>query len=411
MDSAPDPDTCTWRGAEFLGGFWCEVVDCPTGEQRIATSDFFKDGGGGDEACVLGGKVSYCCDIESGGPLKCEWKEDDCIEMDGQTPKEDYDCGRGKKFVTHRRGHCGSDRWEPFCCDDDIGDDVCHWRARPFEMCYPGCDANEISFGRHNLGGGHNCQYSIPGANPMPLNPQPHFITEFPKLCCDADALETKLKELPIPLQNLFPDWEDIPDSDEQSFEVEVDGTMGGQRKSTSDDHPDANSFGWHIMSGPDDQITSLKKRDGSHWRVYDCDSEAHEGRQTAKMVCTDESEDGNCHRIFKGGVERTVIEMPPHCGAGKYAMAVEMRQLDRAEVEASLPENDRRRLWKRGIELPKVYNLTFDYDFSVLQGRQDNKVRLRIDYSDNPGYWSSIVGKCLVCAVLKDVPEQQQLI
>jgi chitinase len=179
-----------------------------------------------------------------------------------------------------------------------------------------------------------------------------------------------------------------------------MDETMGGQRKATKDDHPDANSFGWHIMSGPDDQLLSLRKRDGSHWRVYDCDAETHEGRQTAKMVCTDESEGSNCHKIFKGGVERTVIEMPQHCGPGKYAMAVGMRQLDREEVEASLPEDARRKLWKRGIESPKVYNLTFDYDFSVLQGRQENKVRLRMDYSDTPGYWSSIVGKCLFCAV-----------
>jgi chitinase len=270
--------------------------------------------------------------------------------MDGQTPIGGYDCGDGKKFVTHRKGHCGKDRWEPFCCDDDIGNDACQWRANYLEHCYPGCESNEISFGQHNLGGGYNCQYPSPGGI-TPGSPQINFVIGFPKLCCNAEALETKLKELPIPLQNLFPDWQDIPDSDEQKFEVEMDETMGGQRKATKDDHPDANSFGWHIMSGPDYQLLSLRKRDGSHWRVYDCDAETHERRQTAKMVCTDGSEGSNCHKIFKGGVERTVIEMPQHCGPGKYAMAVGMRQLDREEVEASLPEDARRKLWKRGIE------------------------------------------------------------
>lgn len=42
-------------------------------------------------------------------------------------------------------------------------------------------------------------------------------------------------------------------------------------------------------------------KRDGSHWEIYDCPEVKHEGRQTVKAVCTDDSADSNCGVIFTG--------------------------------------------------------------------------------------------------------------
>ncbi|KAL2757510.1 glycoside hydrolase family 18 protein [Sodiomyces alcalophilus JCM 7366] len=391
MDHAPDPDTCHWRGTAF-GGLWCEPGDvCPSGEQRVASSEYYKDGNK-DVRCGGPGVASYCCELASGGPLKCEWNTDRCIKVDSTgKPQDDPQCPSGTKYITHRRGRCPSGRYEPFCCDTDVDSSSCRWRAHMFDKCNPTCQGNEISFGQHNEGGGHNCQYSVPGGGTFPGQPGAQA-TVFPRLCCDADDFDAKLKELPIPLENLFPDHDDIPESDEQSFEVEVDQTMGGKKKKTGDDHPDANSFGWHIMSGPEDQLISLTKRDGSHWRLYDCDREIHQGRQSARMVCIDETESSNCHKIFEGGVPTTIMEMPAHCGAGKYAIAVSMDQLPEEEAAASLPSHARRRLFKRGIEQPRVYNLTFDYDYSILQGRQDKQVRIRIDYSDIPGYWSQVV-------------------
>ncbi len=141
-------------------------------------------------------------------------------------------------------------------------------------------------------------------------------------------------------------------------------------------------------MVGPSSQLTSMRKRDGSHWELYDCGDNSHSGTRTVKAVCTDESETSNCNVIFKDGVPRTVIEVPPECGPGRYAMAVSMSE----SVDHTLPGEMAHRLVKRGLVKPRVYDLTFDYDFSVLQGRDDSDVDIRIDFSTDPYYWSSVV-------------------
>ena len=143
-----------------------------------------------------------------------------------------------------------------------------------------------------------------------------------------------------------------------------------------------------YIAPGPEEEITSISKRDGSHWEVFNCDNHGGEKRQTVKLVCTDSSEDSNCNTIFKGGVQHTVVDMPSNCGPGRYAVAV--------SLEPSVyHEHLKKHLVKRGLDAAPIYNFTFDYNFGVFEMRADpSKVLLRIDYSDDPGYWSEIVCK-----------------
>jgi chitinase len=105
-------------------------------------------------------------------------------------------------------------------------------------------------------------------------------------------------------------------------------------------------------------------------------------------MVCTDSSDDGNCNAIFKGGVPHTVVDMPGNCGPGRYAVAVSLEpSVDHGHLK--------KHLVKRGLAAAPVYDFTFDYDFGVFEKRADpSNVLLRIDYSDDPGYWSEIVCK-----------------
>jgi hypothetical protein len=51
-----------------------------------------------------------------------------------------------------------------------------------------------------------------------------------------------------IKYRDLFP--KPGPDSDQQKFDLEIDRTMGGRRPPTNDATPDANAFGFYIMSG-----------------------------------------------------------------------------------------------------------------------------------------------------------------
>jgi chitinase len=142
-------------------------------------------------------------------------------------------------------------------------------------------------------------------------------------------------------------------------------------------------------MSGPQSELSTFDKRDGSHWELYDCPTEKHEGRQTVKAVCTDTSPNSNCGDIYLGvGVAETIVELPEECGAGHYAMAVSLEPA----ANKTLPSDLRHRLMSRGVFSPTVYDFTFDFDFSPLQRRGNSNVLVRIDYSSVGGYWRKIV-------------------
>jgi chitinase len=208
--------------------------------------------------------------------------------------------------------------------------------------------------------------------------------------------LRITVKTLPVPLENLFfpEDLKSLPPNSKTDFTLLTDNTMGGKKPDRGNSDPNSNSFAWHIIDGPESEVATLDKRHGSDWELFDCTPEhlAHEGRQTAKMVCTDDSPNSNCHKIWLGEVPATVLKMPAGCGPGKYAMAV---ALDPIEGELPPPHINIRSA-RRGVASikPRVYKLTFDYDFSILQKRAVSNVLLRIDYSDNPGYWAEVVGK-----------------
>lgn len=106
-----------------------------------------------------------------------------------------------------------------------------------------------------------------------------------------------------------------------------------------------------------------MNKRDGSHWELFNCPEEKHEGRHTVQAVCADTSSQSNCHDIYQEGVAYTVVEMPDGCGPGSYAMAV---SLERSTNITKLPHH----LEKRSGVDPRIYDFTFDYDFTAVNKR-----------------------------------------
>jgi chitinase len=291
----------------------------------------------------------------------------------------------GDGHVGIRKGHCDpfAGEWEVLCCEEGVEPD-CRWLGDPNNRCEAECAPDEVNFGRHDYGGGEQC-FDSRNSGFTQFESQRADFQNGRVMCCKRDSVRVKTKTLPVPLSNLFD--EEIGAEEEQSFDIDVDL----DRKHRESSHPNDNSFGWHIMSGPPDQLQNLNKRDGSHWEVYGCEPELHEGRQSARLVCTrDKNSDHNCDDIFLGGVADTVVEMPPHCGPGKYAMAVSLEPMHDATEDNVLSPRLKRRLPVGAT----VYNLTFDYGFHRLQGRQSNKVKLRIDYSNAKNYWNKIVGK-----------------
>lgn len=79
---------------------------------------------------------------------------------------------------------------------------------------------------------------------------------------------------------------------------------------------------------------------------------------------------------------------MPPHCGAGRYAVAVALAPSKNQTVTPDIAVKLRR----RGSVAPRMYYFTFDYDFGPIHARDQSDVLVRIDYASEPGYWASIV-------------------
>ncbi|KAJ8120265.1 hypothetical protein ONZ43_g2982 [Nemania bipapillata] len=201
--------------------------------------------------------------------------------------------------------------------------------------------------------------------------------------CCDPPDGESPF--LPVPLDYLFPNPPKGDDVDTE-FTLKMDPTYGGSIPTSSSDDPNDAEFGFVVLASPEEIQVSLDARDGSHWEVFDCFDGKSEEAHTVRMLCTDYSESSTCHKIHLGhGAPGTIVEMPKGCGPGRYAVVKDMAISD----NQALPKH----LVKRGIRLSTIYDLTFDYDFTRVP-RDLGDTQMRIDYSNEPGYWDKIVDK-----------------
>lgn len=184
-------------------------------------------------------------------------------------------------------------------------------------------------------------------------------------------------------MEDLFPDPPTGDDVDSK-YKLETDDTWGTGHEYGKDDPNDA-AFGFFVMAAPETISTTLDKRDGSHWDLFDCFDAVTEGEHTIRMFCNGEWEDSNCHKLFLGsGAPGTILEMPRGCGPGRYAVAKDVQ----VSKNQSLPDGLRRR---SKVASPTVFDLTFDYDFRRVP-RDQGDVQWRLDYSNEEGYWDSVV-------------------
>jgi len=210
--------------------------------------------------------------------------------------------------------------------------------------------------------------------------------------CCDPS--NNKSPFLPVPLDHLFPHppkGENV-DSD---YKLEVDNTWGDGKADTADKEPNDASFGFVVLTSPEKLQTSLDKRDGSHWELFNCNDAVSEDEQTIQMFCTDVSENSNCHKISSGGfVAGTILEMPPGCGPSKYAVAKSMAPA----ADQSLPEHLAKRNYRHQ---PTVYDLTFDFEWHRVR-RDLGETQMRVDFSNEVvSDWDDRSYQAKLCALL----------
>lgn len=267
---------------------------------------------------------------------------------------------------------------ELYCCPkEDFNrwkNQNCHWKGSKSKDCSDNTctSGKEIQLANSVHGEGLSC---------FP------FLDRARVFCCDPP--EGSNLFLPVPLDDLLPN-PPTGDDVKTRFDLNVDNTWGdGEADTDTDDDPDEAAFQFYVLASHKEIQVSLDKRDGSHWEVYNCNDPVSEEEQTVQMICTDNSDSSTCNDIFLGrGAPGTIIEMPrgKGCGPGKYAV---VKALEVAKDQGLPPH-----LVKRGFtHKPTVYDLTFDYDFLRVP-RDDHQTQMRIDFSNQEGYWDNIVAK-----------------
>ncbi|KAI9162673.1 glycoside hydrolase [Paramyrothecium foliicola] len=322
ISAAFNPRQCQWQ-ADKSGSTCSNELKCKEGEKKRANHNWFRNDKGVQESCSGGTQADYCCKAETANG--CSWSKD-CYKL-GSTI---LPCEVGTQPIdtVNLISSIGAKTCDVFsswvnmlCCDISL-QPKCRWLGEEKDRCRAECRSDEVDMGRHRWRGGTDCLDPKSPANIHNSDQDKGYGPQGCLLCCTKDS----------------------------DFNIDVDVDGGSDSL-----HPNDNTLGWHIMTGSPDEIASIRKRDGSHWEVYGCDPEHLEG-----------SEDHNCDDIRMGGVADTVLEMPGECGPGKYALAISLEPLHKAEDGTKLHQRV-----KRGLpEGAQVYELTFNYGFHRLQGR-----------------------------------------
>ena len=369
MEGAPKKEDCTWRGSAPSCNGHCHDNEVTLELNRWGDGKYCEDG-----------NKAYCCESPVAEGHQCYWagvgrscnNDDVAMTFSGTFLQLIGDLVstigglRGRLLVDAIENAAdlfGIDVLKYYCCPKEDADEFenCKWYGKPGT-----CFDNHCPVGSHSVqltdspyGEGEDC---------------------FPRVertrvyCCD--PVNGASPFLPVDLDKLFPN---PPTGDD----VDTDHELNTDDDS---DDPDETAFSFVVMTSPEELQVSLDKRDGSHWALFNCTDTDVEAEQTIQMACTDVSENSNCHKIGLGhGVPGTILQMPSGCGPGKYAVAKEMKV-----AEHQILPREFAGVGNLGHK-PVMYDLTFDYDFHRVP-RDLGNTQLRIDYSNEPGYWDEVV-------------------
>ncbi|MCJ1355899.1 MAG: hypothetical protein MMC33_005891 [Icmadophila ericetorum] len=347
LSSAPDPSKCTWRGTAPLCNGHCQDNEVALESNKWGSGDYCEDG-----------LKFYCCEIPDEKNLNC--RETDC---GGSCDPNTEDSLAGEFY-----DNCALQP-KQLCCPKSTNFQNCAWHGQPGSCFDNHCDTgHQIQLAEIWDGGGSDCGIHLERDR------------EF---CCDPPPGQSPF--LPVPLEYLFPDPPPASTADTE-YKLSVDDTWGGKGTLGKDDPEDA-TFGFFVLTSPTTLQQSLDKRDGSHWELFDCFDSVGEEEHTIRMFCNDDTTTSNCDGIYLGhGVPGTILEMPSGCGPGRYAVAKELT----IAKNQTLPFHITKRV---ASPMPIVYDLTFDYDFRRVP-RDLGTTQLRLDYSNQEGYWDAIVDK-----------------
>ncbi|KAK6065958.1 bacteriodes thetaiotaomicron symbiotic chitinase [Seiridium cupressi] len=290
---------------------------------------------------------------------KCEYMDcnDECLsgwkEMDGQGCK-----GAGK-----------NSKQRPFCCQPWGAPDpeTCHWTK-----CGPACGEGEdqITVAQSS--------WSTPG------NSNGCWFGGKKSFCCDSPVGGASGGTLPVGLDRLFPEYDEIPSEDEPTWaEAQESSSEEGEIAGNLLD-PNENSFAWVVMVGPPDSVQSLDRRDNSFLETFNCpDPDPSDyNTQTFYAVFMADSENHDCEDLLLGGgAYGTLARLPEDCGPDEWVRVVSFQQTNILGVPPHLA--------KRMTNFSNVYEIKYDYKIRDIA---NDEILVRIDSSSHKNYWHDVV-------------------
>lgn len=252
---------------------------------------------------------------------------------------------------------------EAFCCSPDAGLTQCHW-VEGDEYCLNAqCASYEIEVAKDSFG---QDKLACPAGRKRAL-------------CCTPPNRVSPW--MPVNLEDLFPTLPPVVNT------VRYDVTPIMVQNTLNSDYVQDQAFGFLVISGPSDVVSSFTKRSNSHVQFLDCDPSKKKQDEgvvyTARYICTDDSPESNCDAVHEGGANGTVVELPEDCGFAKYGVVHDIR----TSANGGIPWN----LRGRAPANPTVYEIDFSYDFKRVK-RDSGDVYFRFDYADSRRYWEDIV-------------------
>ncbi|KAL7815591.1 glycoside hydrolase family 18 protein [Trichoderma gracile] len=150
---------------------------------------------------------------------------------------------------------------------------------------------------------------------------------------------------------------------------------------------PNGGGFGFFVLTSDSHVVSRLTKRDGEPdpFEFLDCDKRIYlhpDQIHKTRVACFSDDIQG-CFRVMEQGIEGTTIEMPDNVSDIRPLVhhSPVLCSEDQYISEAFSPREP----------TSQVFDLSFDYQ-THLARRDSNRTSIRLDYSNVPGYWSTVV-------------------
>ncbi|KAI0439807.1 hypothetical protein F4803DRAFT_568057 [Xylaria telfairii] len=419
------PKNCEWLGAPERSAFGCDG-SCGDSQFELA-KDTYKDRKG--VGSCYSGHRSLCCD-STDILTQCHWTDCDW------TNDENGNCGSDEVSVATRYDQDNGDlckvqtglgnggagptthyHFRSYCCPKHNALEDCKWSndasrfldgeiwSRTALGCnQKGCPKDELEITEatepsplHDLEqkmGSDVCElWSSPPSTPS---------IEY-KLCCSPPSSFTH--DWPVNPAWL---WDGAHTDKDDDVSWQWADNFGNNNKDTSptnlEENPGDDPYGFVMLDGPPgsiakqfdrqftvvtrDEPVNIKPRSFVTTNTTILDSTFEHVQETVHVYCNFPSDSNHCSEVFMGGARDTIIKLPAHVGEGPWARVVSM---EREENPPQIPSWIIRKRDLDSTHRNGLYKLTFDYDFHLIQPREDGNVFMRVDYTNLQEYWDDV--------------------